>query len=562
MPPALTFGADLDPILGDLVEIWFGPQDLEPSFTWDGPDDWLSEEAVEIEEEEREGNLPESPGRTNEVPPPRDTSLPQGALKPLDGLSPELILAPVDAEGHLESLLDEAPQRATWHKSQGSARAFEGMEPLGEVPLGYPLDLLDSYFEAPVEGEPEIVALEARRPIFDEGARARLDPSPGPGAAANDLDAYTRASVLLEGEQNSVLPCVGCEQYAAPCAPQPFSFSPSSLLPPSLDTRARGIAPGERATSVQRAADPRLEALKPPNQTPPEEPGGAGLGCIHAAGKAGAKAVERAVVDAHEAGEAPSDANAAPAPTEGTASVEPASGAVEATTARPEALEPKAVSAVWRGLEQPPPPPPREGSGEPGSPPREAPNEGMRKRGLEAPPPLPPESPSEGKCGPQRAPRNTPRAGVLALQASASTALKGATPGLPKQGPPWDIEGEPGGTKAFEPKRPFEAENEGDAAGHTGHHENEPCRIQSPSASSAPQISNHLPRARTRHRGATLKPPEIDVLRPIERARDWKRRGWQRGHTPTSTCHARVTRATRATQRLARRPHPKPCTFE
>jgi hypothetical protein len=107
--PVLTPGADPDPILGDPDETWFGPQDLEPNFTWDGLDDWLSEEAVEIKEEEREGKSPESPGRMNEVPPPHDTSLPQGALKPLDGPSPELTLAPVDAEGHWESPLNEAP---------------------------------------------------------------------------------------------------------------------------------------------------------------------------------------------------------------------------------------------------------------------------------------------------------------------------------------------------------------------------------------------------------------------------------------------------------------------
>jgi len=72
----LTFRADPDPILGDLDETDAGPQDFEPHFTWDGPDDWLSEEAIKIEEEEREGKLPELPGCMNKVPPPHDTSLP------------------------------------------------------------------------------------------------------------------------------------------------------------------------------------------------------------------------------------------------------------------------------------------------------------------------------------------------------------------------------------------------------------------------------------------------------------------------------------------------------
>jgi len=115
--PALTFGADPDLCISDPDDIEEGPQDLEQCFTWDGPDVWLSEEAVKIKEEEREGKLPELPGYTNEVPPPRNTSLPQGALESLDRLLPELILAPVDVEGHLELLLDEAPQCATWHES-------------------------------------------------------------------------------------------------------------------------------------------------------------------------------------------------------------------------------------------------------------------------------------------------------------------------------------------------------------------------------------------------------------------------------------------------------------
>ena len=89
---------------------------MEWIFTWDGLDDWLSKEAVKIEEE-REGKLPELPGHTNRVLLPRDTSLPQGALEPLNRPSPELILAPVDAEGHLESLLNKAPQHVTWHES-------------------------------------------------------------------------------------------------------------------------------------------------------------------------------------------------------------------------------------------------------------------------------------------------------------------------------------------------------------------------------------------------------------------------------------------------------------
>ena len=361
--PTLTFGADLDPFVGDPDETWFGPQDLEQTFTWDGPDDWLTEvegegtamyTAVEKDVDPRvdlQGNGvshpttpkkikfrpfllspllktseaartqrsppvnagmsgiegPESTGHANTALPPLDTAPPEEvpeplreAIEPLSRPSPKPVRAPIDAEGHLELFWGEALQRATWHESQGSARAFEGDEPFGEA-HGYPLDLLDSYFEAPVEGEPGIATLKAQRPVFDERARAHFDLLPGPSAATTDLDVCTKASVPLEGEQNFDLPCVGSEQYATPCAPQSPSFSPSPLLPLSLEIIARGIAPGERATPVKRGV-PRLEILKPPDWSEPplEEPGGVPLGLVHAAEKAGAEAVERVSVDAHE----------------------------------------------------------------------------------------------------------------------------------------------------------------------------------------------------------------------------------------------------------------------
>jgi hypothetical protein len=176
--------------------------------------------------------------------------LPQEATGPPDGLPPELIQAPVDAEGPWELLPDGAPQRATWHKSQLLAWALGGNKPSGEV-HGYPLDLLDPYFGAPVEGEPDIAALKARRPVFNESARAHTDPFPSLGAAATELDVCIMASVLLEGEQNNNLPSVGSEQHAAQTAPQIFLFLPS------LDTRARSITPGERAAPLQ-CANPRL----------------------------------------------------------------------------------------------------------------------------------------------------------------------------------------------------------------------------------------------------------------------------------------------------------------
>jgi hypothetical protein len=104
-------------------------------------------------------------------------------------------------------------------------------------------------------------------------------------------------------------------------------------------------APGEGATLVPRAT-PCLKVLKLPKwkEPPLEELGGVFSGPIYAAEKAGTEPIEREVIDTYNPGGASLDANVdgAPAPTEGSASVEPAGGAVEATTARPEALEPRA----------------------------------------------------------------------------------------------------------------------------------------------------------------------------------------------------------------------------
>jgi len=71
--------------------------------------------------------------------------------------------------------------------------------------------------------------------------------------------------------------------------------------------------------------------------------------------------------------------------------------------------------------------------------------------------------------------------------------LRDTAPGLPKQGPPWDIEGEPGEMKAFKLKRPFEAENEGDAVGHFGQEKRIPGYTKTKSALAPPQKPGHLP---------------------------------------------------------------------
>ena len=76
-----------------------------------------------------------------------------------------------------------------------------------------------------------------------------------------------------------------------------------------------------------------------------------------------------------------------------------------------------------------------------------------------------------------------PQASVLAAQECVLLVLRDMAPGLPKQGPPWGIEGEPEGSKNFALKRPFEADNEVD---NVGHQRSLPSHIQTPSVSSAP----------------------------------------------------------------------------
>jgi hypothetical protein len=108
--PTLTFGVDPDPCISDLDEICVGPQDLEWTFTWDGLDNWLCDEAAEIEKEELDCAAV-TPCGEDTIP------LPQDVTGHPDGPPPELIQAPVNAEGLLESPLGGAPQRTTWHES-------------------------------------------------------------------------------------------------------------------------------------------------------------------------------------------------------------------------------------------------------------------------------------------------------------------------------------------------------------------------------------------------------------------------------------------------------------
>jgi hypothetical protein len=217
------------------------------------------------------------------------------------------------------------------------------------------------------------------------------------------------ASVLLEGEQNTRLPCLGCEQYATPCAPHPFSFPPS--LPPSLETTVRGTMPGECAAPVQ-LTDPRLEVLESPGlcKDPLVEPGGVGLGPVYTARKAGMEPIEGMPDGAHKPGGASLDTITAPVPTKGIASIKPASRAVEATTMGPKALEPRGKRVEWSELQLPllPLPLPQEGLGKPGSLPREVPSMGTCRYGLKVPLPPPREGLSASKRGPKQAPQRSP----------------------------------------------------------------------------------------------------------------------------------------------------------
>jgi hypothetical protein len=77
---------------------------------------------------------------------------------------------------------------------------------------------------------------------------------------------------------------------------------------------------------------------------------GVGLGPAHAARKEGAKIIECVAVEAIKPRGASLDANAAPAPTEGTASVKLIGVAEKAAVAEPEALEPRAEGEAGVGL--------------------------------------------------------------------------------------------------------------------------------------------------------------------------------------------------------------------
>src|SRR6266851_8574829 len=196
-----------------------------------------------------------------------------------------------------------------WHKSLVVARTLRGTAPLRGA-HGHPPDLLNLWFEDPITLEAGVVVQKAQKSVFIEVEYAHPDLWPSPGASTTYLDVYSRASVLLKGEQNKTLPSIGSEQHAAQPAPQnPFPFL---LL---LDTPAHGITPGEGTAPVQCAVEPCLEALKLSSlcEGPLDEAGGVGLGPAHVARKVDAKAVEHTIVDMHKPGGVLLDMKATPA---------------------------------------------------------------------------------------------------------------------------------------------------------------------------------------------------------------------------------------------------------
>jgi hypothetical protein len=208
----------------------------------------------------------------HDPPPPPDE-----ATEPPDKDPPEQIRAPADARGLTESPWGEASRRATWHNGQSQTCGPEGKEPLTEVlkeealqRMMWQVGQTSAHGKTPIgeaHGRPPdlpdpkacVHVHQARRPVPDKGACARPEPWPSAGGENEDSDAYTRASVLLEGEQNMILPSVKSEQYAAPCTPLPVD-----PLPP--ETLTREIPRGEGIAPIRRAADERhFEPLKPPD---------------------------------------------------------------------------------------------------------------------------------------------------------------------------------------------------------------------------------------------------------------------------------------------------------
>ena len=251
------------------------------------------------------------------------------------------------------------------------------------------------YFDDPAELEPNIALQEAQRLIFNKGAHIRLDSSPSLDAATVDLDAYTRVLVLLKREQNSVLPCEGCEQHTAPYTPQNFL-----LL--SFETVTHSIASDKCAAPIQ-LTNPCLKVPESSGlcKDSPVELERVGLRPVHVARKAGIEPIEGVPNEAYEPESVSLNVITASVPTKSIASVKPASRAIEATTARPKVLEPREKCVEWSKLQLLLPP--HETLSKPRLPPQEVPSIGICRYGHEVLPLLLQESSSTSKCRPKGA---------------------------------------------------------------------------------------------------------------------------------------------------------------
>jgi hypothetical protein len=88
----------------------------------------------------------------------------------------------------------------TRHKSQASARALEGIKPLGKAHR-HPPDLLDLRIDDPIVLKLDIVISEAQKTVFVVGEHARPDPWPGLDAITSDSDVYTRRQYCSKGSK-------------------------------------------------------------------------------------------------------------------------------------------------------------------------------------------------------------------------------------------------------------------------------------------------------------------------------------------------------------------------
>jgi hypothetical protein len=146
------------------------------------------------------------------------------------------------------------------------ARAPEGKTPTREARC-HPPDLRNPPTQGSIIWEPEYQNTMTRWPVALQfgrrrpRARGRPDLWPSLDIANIDPDIFFGSAILLEGEENTFLPCAGREQYASPCIPYNSSFPPS----PS-DNLTHDLLCGEVTATEQHATGGhRPKTSNPPN---------------------------------------------------------------------------------------------------------------------------------------------------------------------------------------------------------------------------------------------------------------------------------------------------------